>query len=227
MTPFSSWTDVNGSKNRYWHGNQNHTNEGCKCSTENSCLTDFSAARNINYKCHCDSYLPNAHDDGLLISTKKLPVMKLHYGGSITPYSSINFKLNPMICSGKKDFYPSESAIKERNQLKQEILSMKNELNQRDSEIDIINNSTLKVSSDFNNSQFTFGIKIKSENALFRQQMESFIEKEISLLNDKLTLLNSTMKDTETTAFRAGGHNTGGGTLCKFIKLLNLFSMII
>ena len=57
--------------------------------------------------------------------------------------------------------------------------------------------------------------------------MESFIEKEISLLNDKLTLLNSTMKDTETTAFRAGGHNTGGGTLCKFIKLLNLFSMII
>ena len=54
--------------------------------------------------------------------------MKLHYGGSILPISSINTHLDPMKCTGKKSFYPSELASAERRLLKANAIKMKNEL---------------------------------------------------------------------------------------------------
>ena len=125
LTPFSSWTDINGQKNRYWDGNHTSATEGCECFSEKTCDSGFSAARNIVYKCNCDTYLSNAIDHGVLNSTVKLPVMKLHYGGSITPFSSISYRLGPLVCSGKKTFYPSEFALEERAELKQEIQGFK------------------------------------------------------------------------------------------------------
>ena len=58
----------------------------------------------------------------------KLPIMKLHYGGSISPISSINIHLGPMKCTGKKAYYPSELAAAERRLLKTNATKLKNEL---------------------------------------------------------------------------------------------------
>ena len=54
--------------------------------------------------------------------------MKLRYGGSILPISSINTHLDAMKCTGKKSFYPSELASAERRLLKANAIKMKNEL---------------------------------------------------------------------------------------------------
>ena len=59
---------------------------------------------------------------------EKLPIMKLHYGGSISPISSININLSPMKCTGKKSFYPSELASVERRLLKDNDKKIKTEL---------------------------------------------------------------------------------------------------
>ena len=56
--------------------------------------------------------------------------MKLHYGGT-PPSSSIKILLDPMRCSGKKTFYPSELASAERNLLKSNALELKRELMER------------------------------------------------------------------------------------------------
>ena len=86
---------------------------GCECSSNSSCHISLSP------DCNCNSFLPNSSDRGVIYSLAKLPIMKLNYGGSISPYSFINFKLGPMVCSGKSTFYPSEMAEAERNQLKE------------------------------------------------------------------------------------------------------------
>ena len=53
--------------------------------------------------------------------------MKLHYGGT-RQYSSINIQLNPMACSGKKTFFPSELATAERSLLRSNAVKLKKEL---------------------------------------------------------------------------------------------------
>ena len=145
LTPFSSWTDVNGQKNRYWNGNHTSNTEGCECFNGKSCHSGFLAARNIDYKCKCDTYLPDAEDHGILRSTLKLPVMMLHYGGSITPYSSINYKLGPLICAGKKTFYPSELSLQERTELKQKIAFIESTLTEMKNETRHMLQTSLKV----------------------------------------------------------------------------------
>ena len=67
----------------------------------------------------------------------KLPIMKLHYGGSISPISSINIHLGPMECTGKKSFYPSELASAERRLLKNNANKIKNELLEKISYISV------------------------------------------------------------------------------------------
>ena len=54
--------------------------------------------------------------------------MKLHYGGSISPISSIHYTLDGMICSGKKSFYPSELATAERDSLKSDVIQLREEM---------------------------------------------------------------------------------------------------
>ena len=114
LTGYSSWTDRNGQVNHYWHGNASaeSSDTGCECSSNSSCNISLSP------DCNCNSFLPNSSDRGIIYSLSKLPIMKLNYGGSISPYSLINFRLGPLICSGKSTFYPSEMAEAERKQLK-------------------------------------------------------------------------------------------------------------
>lgn len=54
--------------------------------------------------------------------------MKLHYGGSISPISSIQFILDGMVCSGKQSFYPSELATAERESLKSNVIKLRQEM---------------------------------------------------------------------------------------------------
>ena len=119
LTGYSSWTDRNGQVNHYWHGNDSAeaSDTGCECSVDSSCQLSLSP------DCNCNSFLPNSHDRGIISSVTKLPITKLNYGGSISSYSSIHFKLGPMICSGKSTFYPSEKADAERKKLKERIFS--------------------------------------------------------------------------------------------------------
>ena len=56
--------------------------------------------------------------------------MKLHYGGT-PPSSSIQIFLEPMRCTGKMSFYPSELATAERNLLKTNAVELKRELMER------------------------------------------------------------------------------------------------
>lgn len=72
----------------------------------------------------------------------KLPVMKLHYGGSISPISSIRYKLDGMVCSGKRSFYPSELATAERDNLKSNVIKLREELIEK---IDFIAVRTISV----------------------------------------------------------------------------------
>ena len=114
LTGYSSWTDRNGHVNHYWHGNASaeSSDTGCECSLDSSCQISLSP------DCNCNSFLPNSSDRGKIYSLSKLPIMKLNYGGSISPYSFIKFRLGPMLCQGKSTYYPSEKAEAERKQLK-------------------------------------------------------------------------------------------------------------
>lgn len=57
----------------------------------------------------------------------KLPIMKLHYGGTRS-HTSLNIYLDAMRCSGKNSFYPSELASAERSLLKADAVKLKAEL---------------------------------------------------------------------------------------------------
>ena len=68
--------------------------------------------------------------------------MELHYGGSVSPISTIHYKLDGMVCSGKRSFYPSELATAERKTLKNDAIKLREELMQK---IDFIAVSVLTV----------------------------------------------------------------------------------
>ena len=48
-------------------------------------------------------------DVGTLTSMKQLPVMQLNYGGAFTSFSSIEFDLRPLRCTGK--IYTNKSDV--------------------------------------------------------------------------------------------------------------------
>ena len=66
-------------------------------------------------------------DEGIL-SSDQLPIYGLSYGGSYTPYSSIKFDIGPLLCVGKKGFYPSEAKNLEKEKLDRKLLELTNEL---------------------------------------------------------------------------------------------------
>ena len=210
LTAFSSWTDAEGQKNRYWDGNHTSSTEGCKCFSEKTCDSGFSASRNINYKCHCDSYLPDAVDYGILRSTSKLPVIQLHYGGSITPYSIINFQLGPLVCSGKKTFYPSEFALEERNSIKEEISTLQTEFTRVKIETEDILNSTLS--------------QIQSDMTKFKEEIDALVNERVAVISN---VNNFNMFNFKTVAFRAAGHNDGGGSIREITKIFSFLISIL
>ena len=47
-------------------------------------------------------------DVGTLTPMKQLPVMQLNYGGAFTSFSSIEFDLGPLRCTGMKIYFPGD-----------------------------------------------------------------------------------------------------------------------
>ena len=136
LTGFSSWTGINQIRNQYWHGDHEANEIGCACLLNNSCGIDS------HHKCNCDTYKMNASDLGVLTSKTKLPVMQLHYGGSVSEISTITYHLDPLICSGKAGNYPSEATKTALNKLVNENLSIVSKLNDLEDDFIILRNET-------------------------------------------------------------------------------------
>ena len=119
MTGFSSWEGIDGSSNSYWHGNKNSSElyelkqftrmisfideTGCECAISGNCRSIENPVL-----CNCDSRIFNVTDNGIL-SSEKLPIYALEYGGSFTSISSIHFNIGAFVCRGKNGYYPSKS----------------------------------------------------------------------------------------------------------------------
>jgi len=127
LTGVSSWSDIDNETNYYWFGDQKSKAVGCSCSLDGSC--DYGYSINSTHKCNCDTHKMNATDAGVLSSTKKLPVMQLHYGGSVSKISRIIYQLDPLICWGKSKSYPSEATEHALNKLFNETTLIASKLN--------------------------------------------------------------------------------------------------
>jgi len=95
---------------------------GCKCALSESCKTFEKPTL-----CNCDARGFNLTDEGIL-SSDQLPIYGLQFGGSHTPYSSVNFDIGPLICSGKTGFYPSEADKLEKEKLNIRLNKLTNKI---------------------------------------------------------------------------------------------------
>lgn len=95
---------------------------GCQCAFSQTCKTFEKPTL-----CNCDSRGFNVTDVGV-ISSDQLPIYGLYHGGSHTPYSFINYDIGPIICSGKKGFYPSEADDIAKETLNSKLDELKNEM---------------------------------------------------------------------------------------------------
>ena len=95
---------------------------GCQCALTQSCQTVSEST-----VCNCDSRITNQNDIGILTSDE-LPISALKYGGSFTSISSINVKLGPFICEGKKGHFPSEAEDIEKKKLNSKIDNLRSVL---------------------------------------------------------------------------------------------------
>lgn len=188
LTGASSWTDINNNKNHYWNGGHESSHTGCACSHSNSCNSTI----NGNFKCACDTFAMNAVDVGVLTGIKKLPVMKLHYGGSINSWSKITYQLDAMICSGKSGYYPSEAAkVKYENlqdmdtRLDTKVLHMQDDLAKALNETQKIKLATEKKIQNLTAmTQQSIATLQYEQNALFNQTVES-LESQIGNIRPK------------------------------------------
>ena len=145
LTKFASWTDRDNTNNYFWHGNHNTTDEGCRCAFEGEC-SSFGLMKTM---CNCDGFGQDAIDNGEITSMLKLPITKLNYGTSI-PNGKINYYLGPMICSGKRGYFPSENNKVEKQKIQNQMQNITNDLQKTQtsvqsdisklrSEVDILN----------------------------------------------------------------------------------------
>ena len=132
----------------------------------------------------------NAVDDGLLTSANKLPVIKLHYGGSLNRMSRIIYRLDPLICSGKSSHYPSEDAevkfksLEEKNiLLQQKLTSMEEKFNSFANETDEAITATDGLIQDLSS---------ETENNLsrFKSEQENLFNHTVASLSSKISLAN-------------------------------------
>ena len=188
MTGASSWTDINNNKNHYWHGGHESSHTGCACSDSNSCNSTI----NGNFKCACDTFAMNAVDVGVLTGIKKLPVMKLHYGGSINSWSKITYQLDAMICSGKSGYYPSEAAKVKYESLQsmdlvlhQQVLNMQDDLEKALNETQKIKLATEeKIQNLTATTQQSIATMQYEQSALFNETVGS-LESQIGNIKPK------------------------------------------
>ena len=139
LTGFSSWSDINNVRNQYWHGDHRANAVGCACLLDNSC------GINLNHNCNCDTYKMNADDSGFLTSKDKLPVMQLHYGGSVSEISRIIYNLDALICTGKSGTYPSEATKAALNKLFNEDISIVAKINDLQDEFVAFRNESQEI----------------------------------------------------------------------------------
>ena len=69
----------------------------------------------------------NLTDTGIL-SSDKLPIYALKYGGSLTPYSSIDYNIGSLVCSGKKGIFPSETDDFEKQSIKSRLSNLEKQI---------------------------------------------------------------------------------------------------
>ena len=130
LTKFASWTDRKGTKNYFWHGNRNSTDEGCQCSLEGECAS-LGLFKTL---CNCDGFGNNVVDKGEITSMNKLPITKLNYGTSIAN-GNIKYYLGPMICTGKRGIFPSEQDDADKQLVQEQIKNVTEELRTAKKEI--------------------------------------------------------------------------------------------
>lgn len=87
----------------------------------------------------------NASDAGFLTSKTKLPVMQLHYGGSVSKISRIIYQLDPLICTGKAGNYPSEATKAALTQLVNEDNVLASKLNDLQDEFLTFRNESQEI----------------------------------------------------------------------------------
>ena len=95
---------------------------GCQCALSKSCYSV-----NKPTLCNCDARGFNLTDVGIMTSDQ-LPIYGLQYGGSLTPFGSVKVDIGPLICSGKKGFYPSEAEEIEKQNLNLKMKELTNEI---------------------------------------------------------------------------------------------------
>lgn len=131
-------------------------------------------------------------DFGTLSSTSKLPVVALHYGGAKSRVSRIIYRLDDLICSGKSNYYPSETASADRQNLWKNITTSKIE-------------SQLEIENVKN--------QLVSERSSFQEKIEQLENKqrtEIEAAKSELIDLIEKSQNSSTVAFRATGVTTVG-----------------
>ena len=91
-------------------------------------------------------------DEGTL-SSNNLPIYGLSYGGSFTPYSSVQFNIGPLICSGKKGSYPSETERFEKEKLNRKLLELTNEIEETKEDLNALSDQAEEVKNQNLNSK--------------------------------------------------------------------------
>jgi len=102
---------------------------GCQCALSDTCETIDKPTH-----CNCDARGFNLTDVGIL-SSETLPIYGLRYGGSFTPYSLINFDIGPLVCSGKKGYYPSEAEDMEKEKLNSKLNKLTTEIEETNEDL--------------------------------------------------------------------------------------------
>ena len=108
-------------------------------------------------------------DFGILTSDR-LPIYKLYYGGAITPYSQVQFDIGPFICSGKRGLFPSEVKDFKSKMMMSNLENIRNEL-------DVTKNDLSKVAT----------------------QLESHLRKTTTITENVTTKATTTITTTEST----------------------------
>ena len=196
LTGASSWTDINNDRNRYWHGNESFSQNGCTCSLDDSCYSTIPG----NFQCNCDTYAVNAIDIGILESTTKLPVTKLHYGGSINSWSKITYQLDSLICFGKSSYYPSEEARVKYQKLHQKDDELEKKLNEIQLLVNAAFNETEvikmgideKINNLKNETQFLLNLSLNQT----KEVEKSINEKLYNYKNQTEVLLDLSLNET-------------------------------
>ena len=207
LTGASSWTDINNNKNHYWHGGHESSHTGCACSRDNSCNSTI----NGNFKCACDTFAMNAIDVGILTGIKKLPVMKLHYGGSINSWSKITYQLDALICSGKSGYYPSEAA-------KVKYESLQNKDNLLHKKVHNLENNLARAVNETQKIKLTTEEKIQNLTESTKESIETMQLEQRTLFNETVETLESQIGNVKPkrAGFRWTGMQSRSGDPSKF-----------